>query len=509
MVEVRRWLRLRVPLKLQVGLVVALFVAALAALWSTWAQVVEREGRRSTTRVVLDRAGAELARRGTEILTSAPRWPYAISQHDWDELNRRLTREADAALGPLEGVEGGYYLRDYGKFLGTSLAIDPAKPAPKPKPKPAPKKGRPRPALGPPPREAGLIENQVEAAIETGQVLFIVKDVPPSTVAIRTAPVVVEGRTIAATWTMVRLVDPLFLDRSVRGYQRAAALALGGIVLALALMTGLARTVRRQVIERDLLQAELRRSERLAALGKLLAGVAHEVRNPLAGIRSTVQLWQRGIGPDAEAIADVQAEVDRIEAIVARLLEFSRAEAQDLAPGDLSAVLAEAARLARGTADAQGVRIELDLDPALPLVEMSSPALLQVFRNLTTNALQAMPQGGVLRLATRRGAGGESVEASVMDTGPGLTPELLAHLFEPFYTTKPEGTGLGLAIAREIVLAHRGELHAGNRTGSGGASSRRGAVFRLILPAAPSQPTPSVPSKPVAHGVGVNDDDEP
>jgi signal transduction histidine kinase len=494
-----------VPQKVQIGLVVALFVAALGSLWTTDAQVDQREGRRSTTRAVLDRAGADLTSRGATILASAPRWPYEIGQRDWDELDHRLAREADAALRPLDGVEGGYYLRDYRKFLGTSLQTDPTKAAAKPKPKPAPKKGRPRPSPGPPPREAGLIENQVDAAIETGGVLFIVKDVPPSTVAIRTAPVVVEGRIMAATWTMTRLVDPLFLDRSIRGYRLAAGLALGGIVLALALMIGLARTIRRQALEREILQAELRRSERLAALGKLLAGVAHEVRNPLAGIRSTVQLWQRGIGPDEEAITDVQAEVDRIEGIVARLLQFSRAGAEDLAPGDLNAVLGEAARLARGVAEAQGVRIELGLDPTLPPVRMSPPALLQVFRNLTQNALQAMPGGGVLRLATRRlgGTGGDAVEASVADTGSGLAPELLSHLFEPFYTTKPDGTGLGLAIAREIALAHRGELHAENRTGATG-----GAVFRLVLPCGGPGAEPT--SQPAAHPekVGVIDDDE-
>src|SRR4051794_27574580 len=181
------------------------------------------------------------------------------------------------------------------------------------------------------------------------------------------------------------------------------------------------------------------------------------------------------------------AEVDRIEEIVARLLQFSRATARELAPGDLGAVVAEAARLARGAAESQRVAIELDLDPTLPMVMMAPPALLQVFRNLTTNALQAMPDGGVLRLSTRR-LDGEAVEASVADTGPGLAPGLVAHLFEPFHPTKAEGTDLGLAIAREIALAHRGDLHGEDRPGG------VGAVFRLVLPA-------GEPPKPGPHGV--------
>ena len=180
----------------------------------------------------------------------------------------------------------------------------------------------------------------------------------------------------------------------MRGYQLAAGLALGGIALAFALTAGLARTVRRQADERDRLQTELRRSERLAALGKLLAGVAHEVRNPLAGIRSTAQLWQRGVvGLDEESLGGLVHEVDRLEEIVSRLLQFSRADAQDLVPGDLNGVLAEAARLAAGPAEARGVRVEVDLDPGLPPAAMAAPALLQVFRNLTTNAVQAMPIG--------------------------------------------------------------------------------------------------------------------
>ncbi len=457
-------------MKVQVGAVVGLFVAALATLWSTSASVVARERRRASAGTDLARAGAALADRGRVLLAAAPGEFYAMDRGEWDDLDRRLGAESALVLGPIDGVEGGYFLRDHKKFLGAAFPTEPARPEAK-------KRRDRRGPNGPPPREAELIEIQADAAIRLDRELMVVEVVHPSTVAIRTAPVVVDGRAVAATWTMTRLVDPLFLDRSLRGYRTSAGLALGGIALALGLTIGLSRTVGRQAIERGRLQVELRRSERLAALGKMLAGVAHEVRNPLAGIRSTVQLWQRGIGPDAESFEDLLSEVDRLDGIVARLLHFSRADAQDLVAGDLNGVVAEAARLARGPAGSQGVRVDLELDPAIPPVAMAPPALVQVFRNLTNNAIHAMPAGGVLRLSTRLDPARRSAEVIVADTGPGLDPEALLHLFEPFYTTRAGGTGLGLAIAREIALAHGGDLRAANR------ADGPGAVFTLTLPA--------------------------
>lgn len=458
---------MRVPLRVQIALVSALFVSALVALGTTGASVVAREGRRATARDLLDRAGGALTDRGRGLLAEAPRWPEYPEPDAWDRLDRRLAAEADRALGEFDGVEGGYYLRDAQRFLGWAFPTESRRP------EPAKAHGRPQ---GPPPREYSLIEDQVLAAIRGRQVMFVVKDVPPSTVAIRTAPVVAGDRVLGATWTMTRLVDPLFLDRSIRGYRLAAGLALGGVVLALVLTINLARTIRRQANERARLQAELRRSERLAALGQMLAGVAHELRNPLAGLLANVQLWQRGIGPDAESMADVVAEARRLEAIIARLLLFSRAGDQDLAPGDLNAVVAEVARLSRAQAEAQGVRVELDLAPNLPPALLSAPSLVQVFRNLAANALREMPEGGTLRFVTQKRPGGRAIEARVEDTGPGLSPDVKAHLFEPFFTTKPDGTGLGLAIAREIALAHRGELTADSK------QNERGAVFTLTLP---------------------------
>jgi two-component system, NtrC family, sensor histidine kinase HydH len=471
----------RVPIGVQVGAVAALFVAALIVLWSTGASVVARERRRSEAKSMLERAGDGLTVRGRKMIAGAGDFPNFPEEQSRDELQKNLSTEAAAVLARDQGIDGGYFVLRFKGFLGTVLEAG-AGPGETAGADFEPKDfGRGEASL--PPREKDLIDIQVDAAIRKKQVLFSVEELAgdrPVTVAIRTAPVIVDGRVVGATWVMTRLVDPLFVDRSLQGYRLAAGLALGGIALAFTLTAGLARTVRRQAAERDRLQTDLRRSERLAALGKLLAGVAHEVRNPLAGIRSTAQLWQRGIvGLDEETLGGLVHEVDRLEEIVSRLLQFSRADGQDLAPGDVNDVLREAARLVAGPAEARNIRVEIDLESDLPQVAMAPSALLQVFRNLTTNALQAMTAGGTLRLASRRDPARPAIEASVVDTGPGLAPEALKHLFEPFYTTKAEGTGLGLAIAREIALAHRGELRAANR------AERAGAAFTLTLPAVP------------------------
>jgi two-component system, NtrC family, sensor histidine kinase HydH len=478
--------KLRVPIGVQVGVVAALFVAALLVLWTTGALVLRREQRRSAAKDLLTRAGRELDVQGRANIAQEGFLEFPDRQAR-DALDRELSKKVARILSDYVGIEGGYLALRFkplgagASFLGTVLSKDHPGDNAKNQSRPA-EEGRDLSNL--PPLEADMIDVQVDAAIRKKQVQLVVEELAddhPVTVAIRTAPVIVDDRVVGATWVMTRLVDPLFVDRSVQGYRLATGLALGGIALAFALTAGLARTVRRQSVERDRLQTELRRSERLAALGRLLAGVAHEVRNPLAGIRSTAQLWQRGIGLDAESLDGLVHEVDRLQEIVTRLLHFSRADAQDLSAGDLNAVVTESARLAAGPAETRGIRVEVELDPDLPPVAMAPPALLQVFRNLTSNAIQAMPHGGTLRLTTQWDGSRSAILASVADTGPGLTPEVRQHLFEPFFTTKAEGTGLGLAIAREIALAHQGDLEATNRPDG------TGAVFTITLPAFPNQ----------------------
>jgi signal transduction histidine kinase len=427
-----------------------------------------------------------------------------------DELDQRLRGLTERCLSNRPRMEGGFYLAQIDRFAGFAYPtrlVPPAEEEPDtaplkgskhkgpkgkgpkgkgpkhkgPKHK-APPKGPTPPGAPlqrePPPLEAPYIRVQARECLTLplGEPAPVqVRNVEASRVAVVTEPVGADRPARLATWVMVRLTDPA---EQLRRYQAAGTLALGGIVLALVLTANLGRTLRRERQAQAALREELRRSEHLATLGKMLAGVAHEVRNPLAGIRSTVQLWQRlpAQARTPESLAAVLQAVDRLEGLVNRLLYFARAGQE--APGrvDLNAVVAATLELLRAQAHAQGVAYDVRLQDGLPAVAGSAQALQQVVLNLATNALQVMPAGGKLTCTTSQRPGEERVVLCLADTGPGVGPEARAHLFEPFYTTRPDGTGLGLALCREIVLQHGGTIEL--------ESAGPGAAFRVTLPVA-------------------------
>jgi signal transduction histidine kinase len=304
-----------------------------------------------------------------------------------------------------------------------------------------------------------------------------VRDVDPSRVAIAADAVGDKRPARLAVWVMRRITSPEQQREQLRRYQVSAGVALGGIGLSAVLMGSLVRTLRRERQQRENLSEELRRAENLASLGRLLAGVAHEVRNPLAALRSTVQLWQRL--PDRartpESMDAVVRSVDRLNDLVSRLLYFARSGHDARQPVDLNSIVREAVELMRAQADGQQVTLHADLDPDLPPLAGSAQALQQVVLNLTANALQAMPDGGRLEFHTRWLAGEEVAELRVRDTGPGVTADARARLFEPFFTTRAEGTGLGLALCREIVRQHGGSIELADGKGPG-------AEFVIRLP---------------------------
>ncbi len=218
------------------------------------------------------------------------------------------------------------------------------------------------------------------------------------------------------------------------------------------------------------LQAEVRRTERLAALGRLVAGMAHEIRNPLNSISGYSQHLKGKFGSDTsegKALDVIVKEVDRLNRVITELLDFSRPQDPELEPLDLSETVRSTLALIAREAASQGVTIVEELPDTQVPVMGHADTLKQLLLNLSLNALQAMPDGGVL--SVQAGIHGERPFLKVSDTGPGIPPEKQESIFEPFYTTRESGTGLGLAIVHRIVLDHGAEIRVESSPGSGAA----------------------------------------
>lgn len=227
--------------------------------------------------------------------------------------------------------------------------------------------------------------------------------------------------------------------------------------------------------------------DRLVSLGELSAYVAHEIRNPLTGIRTTIQFVASKLKPRdsrREDLDDVIKELDRIEQIITGLLLFARPPQARPQPCDLHQVLERTLDLMDAQlADAQ-VAVKREYMEELPLVEVDPDLMQQVFLNLCLNAAQAMPEGGALTITTgvRRYRTRRSlVDVSISDTGVGIPRDLMEKIFDPFFTTRSMGTGLGLPISVQIVRDTGGVVTAKNNPGGG-------ATLRVSLPLPPEPP---------------------
>lgn len=223
-------------------------------------------------------------------------------------------------------------------------------------------------------------------------------------------------------------------------------------------------------------QAETRRSERLAALGQLTAGLAHEIRNPLGIIKGSAEmLGQKVAGTNplaAELAGYISGEVNRLSALVSRFLNFARPLQAELAPGDLVAVLERSVAAVLEPWQGAPVKVERDYPSGLPSLPMDAALCEQVFVNLVQNACDAMqPAGGTLqlRVAAANSQGRAGIEVTMHDTGPGIPLAMREQIFNPFVTTKPTGVGLGLSIVSQIMDEHHGSirLEEGDGTGAG------------------------------------------
>jgi signal transduction histidine kinase len=221
---------------------------------------------------------------------------------------------------------------------------------------------------------------------------------------------------------------------------------------------------------------QLRRADRLSALGELSAGLAHEIRNPLGSIEGAVQiLGRRDLAEDTrnEFTEMASREVARLKGLLSHFLEFARPQKPRVVASDIGSLLESVSKLATETAKMAQVEIAVEPGDGLPPVSVDPEQIRQVLLNLVINSVQSMPTGGQIRLRAHRD--GDRVWIEVKDEGVGIPEESLERIFDPFFTTRTGGTGLGLSIAYQIVNRHGGHIAARKNSG-------KGMTFSVTLP---------------------------
>ncbi len=236
------------------------------------------------------------------------------------------------------------------------------------------------------------------------------------------------------------------------------------------------------------IEEQLRRADRLSALGELSAGMAHEIRNPLGSIRGTAEILKEGIDPSDrrhEFAGILVKEVERLNRVVEDFLRFARPAPAERGRFSAAELIEGVVQLTSRQAQKHAVSIDCDLPP-VPAIDGDAGQIRQAFLNLVLNAIQAMPRGGRLQVSLRSQK--DEVVAVFHDNGPGISAENLQKIFNPFFTTRSEGIGLGLAITHRIIDGNGGRIEVESRVGEG-------TCFTVYLPAAPS----STSKQPESH----------
>jgi len=434
--------------------------------------------------------------------------------------SQMLALMTSAVLQHEPGIEGGFYSAANDDLLGYAFPTYPG----------------PGPKTDIPAHERPAITNLARKAVKSGE-LETLQFVSPRDATVFTAyPVVANGRTLGATWMMQRMpglnagtnarllggmiafalgalacaIIAFLVVRQVQSAVLAIAGYLSGLGGDLSIprpqplklaefesvlneIDGLAATLRDKNENERQLETKLRHQDRLSSLGQFAAGIAHEIRNPLATIRLRIQMSQRSIADAGLARNSEIAleEIARLDTMIERLLYFSRPIRLERDRVDLNELCRSV--MESHSAAAQTRRIAMECvapSPALAMADRNQ--IRQVLDNVMTNAIDALMEvDGTRWIRCSASASEREAEIRIEDSGPGFPPEVAAHAFDPFYTTKAKGTGLGLSIAWEILRAHDGQLLVGNRTGGG-------AVVTLRLPATETAAPDS--SIPVAVG---------
>ncbi len=468
----------------------------------------------ATNRLMTEAAVQGLSTAGGRTIDSLRRSGF-LDRTEWTRTDERrvdslLTRVTARVLLPFQGMEGGFYLAGPDQFFGYSFPTSPP----------------PVPAFGPPPRSFQIIRDQSRQAIGEQRRIVLLHQFDPATFPLVTQPISVNERIVGAVWGRVHIERLLPTIRLTSVLIVAAMVSMIGFLVVIMIAwtlrkrteeirvgleklrvdsaftfperRGVFGTITRAINDmvavrneeqriRGRLERELHHQDKLASLGKLVARVAHEVKTPLAVIKTRIQMWQRRLRTPAgqtrpqaiithDSMTLVVREIDRLTDLVRRLLTFSRPMIGTPIPSDLNALMRHTVDLLHPIVRRRHLRLHTSLAGDIPHVPLDAPTMEQVLLNVCTNAVEAVQDGGHLAVTTT--FDDPMVCVAVEDDGRGIPPEILPRVFEPFFTTKDHGAGLGLSIAYEIIRAHDGRIEFSPREDGG-------TLCRIWLPTCP------------------------
>lgn len=424
--------------------------------------------------------------------------PGTLSRDSSKMIDSYFTALLNQHLVDVGGLEGGIYIAGLNDFMGYAFPTSPP----------------PVPVYGPPPRSHEIIRGQAELAVNESREIVNVHAFDPAVFPLATVPFSYAGEPAGAIWIRVHIERELPVARLRRIINFATILFLFGFVvmalISLFLRSGI-KNIRKELIstynnpgyrlknrggwfgfipasinemlatlekenkDRVELEKRLQQKEKMASLGKMIAGVAHEVKTPLSVVKTRVQMWEKMILESAEmqekispdSLKFVLDEINRISLLVKRLVVFSRPIHQNMKPTDIRQLMEEVV----GLIDLGGSKKEIYFSPEscnkVPLIEADGNTIRQVLINVINNAVDSIEDEGKVSLSCCYDAEKRMVVMEIMDTGPGIPDEIMEQIFEPFFTSKETGTGLGLTISHEIVSAHNGLISFRNMEGGG------------------------------------------
>lgn len=417
-----------------------------------------------------------------------------ITKQDERLADSLLSIDIKKVLSNLNRLEGGFYFYDLDAFIGYSF----------------PTIANPKPAFGPPPRSYNIIRNQARSTIRSESQITKLHKFDPAIFPLSTQPIYTDGKLIGAAWARIHIERKLSTSQHIQS--GTFFLTLGSILLGLAITILVVWTLRKNMKEiktglkkmkyspsyrlkeyggvlgvisrsinemidtqqeeqekRKKLEQELFQKEKMATLGNLIAGTAHEINTPIAIIKTRVQIWERKLRkanakndapplvPD-KSLKIIHNEIDRVSKLIKRLLLFSKPMGKKRKAVNVHKLLNEKVAWLVEAFPGYTINCKTQFDPALPPVAADEESIEQVFINVLKNSVEASAEECKIIITSKFLEEEKLAQISIQDFGSGMSEDIKPKIFDPFFTTKTKGSGLGLSICNEIIKSHQGSI---------------------------------------------------